>query len=135
MPNTSGDLPMAGWILYDATCGVCAWWVPFWAPTLRGIGFGVAPLQAPWVLARTSLPTAELLRDIQLLRTDGTLVTGANVYRTVMRSLWWAYPVYLLPATPRLRWAFDRGYRAFADHRLAISEACRLPGASHPPMG
>lgn len=26
-----------GWVVYDGDCGLCAKWVPFWAPTLRRI--------------------------------------------------------------------------------------------------
>jgi acetyl esterase len=110
-----------GWVLYDGGCGVCSRWVPFWAPTLARLGLAVAPLQAPWVAARIGLSPEALLADIRLLLRDGRLVSGADVYRHVMRRLWWAYPLYLLSAAPGLRWIFDRSYRWFAEHRLRIS--------------
>ena len=34
-----------GWVLYDQGCGVCARWVPFWAPTLMLLN---------WVASKTS---------------------------------------------------------------------------------
>jgi uncharacterized protein len=115
-----------GWVLYDADCGVCARWVPFWAPTLARLGLGVASLQAPWVKALARLPPDALSRDIRLLLRDGRQLAGADVYRYVMRRLWWAYPFYLLAVAPGLRRVFDRAYRTFADHRNRISAACGL---------
>jgi len=115
-----------GWVLYDGRCGVCARWVPFWAPTLRRLGLAVAPLQAPWVTERLAIPPDVAPRDIRLLFRDGRQLQGADVYRYVMRRLWWAYPLYLLAAAPGLRWLFDRAYRVFADHRRRISAVCGL---------
>ena len=64
--------------------------------------------------------------DIRLLFNDGRQLAGADVYRYVMRRLWWAYPLYLLSIIPGLRQLFDRAYRVFADNRLRISAACGL---------
>src|SRR5215217_6887171 len=88
--------PAKGWILYDGACGVCSHWVPRYRAVLSGLGLAVAPLQSPWVEERTGLGQDVLLRDIQLLRPDGSLVSGAEVYRYILRRLWWAYPLYLL---------------------------------------
>ena len=41
-----------GWVLYDDGCGFCREWVPFWAPTLRKRGFGIAPSKAPGSVRR-----------------------------------------------------------------------------------
>lgn len=123
---------VVGWVLYDAACGVCSRWVPFWAPTLCRIGVGTAPLQSPWVLERTGLPVEVLLRDIRLLHADGRLTSGAEVYRYVMRRRWWAYPLYLLSILPVVRQLFDTAYRTFARHRLRISAVCGLaPDSRH----
>jgi predicted DCC family thiol-disulfide oxidoreductase YuxK len=119
-----------GWVLYDDACGFCRRWVPFWERTLSRRGFAIAPLQSEWVALRIDLPRAELVSDLGLLLADGTLVRGADVYRHVMRRIWWARPLHLLSIAPGLRRVFDRCYRAFADNRHRISRACRLPGAS-----
>jgi hypothetical protein len=121
-----GSASPRGWVLYDGACGVCARWVPFWAPTLARLGLDTAPLQAPWVAERVGLPPDALLADIRLLLRDGGQYAGADVYRYVMRRLWWAYPAYLLSVVPGLRQLFDHAYRTFAAHRLGISEACGL---------
>ena len=121
-----GGVEPEGWVLYDAACGVCSRWVPFWAPTLERLGLAVAPLQAPWVVARLALSSNAALADIRLLFADGRQLAGADVYRHVMRRLWWAYPLFLLASARGSRWLFDRAYRAFADRRLLISHACGL---------
>lgn len=125
-----GDAEPEGFVLYDAGCGVCARWVPFWAPTLGRLGLAISPLQAPWVAAEVGLSADSLLTDIRLLLRDGRQLAGANVYRCIMRRLWWAYPLYLLAVTPGLRQLFDRAYRAFAAHRFRISAACGLDQAA-----
>ena len=101
----------AGWVLYDDACGFCRRWVPYWAETLSKRGFSIAPLQSAWVQERLNAPADELLDDLRLLLPDGRQVRGADVYRYVMRRIWWAYPLYLLSVTPLLSRVFDWGYR------------------------
>jgi len=116
-------------VLYDADCSVCTRLARSWAATLGRLGLSVAPLQSPWVGPRTSLPPDVLLSDLRLLENDGHLVSGPDVYRYVMRRLWWAYPLYLLSRVPGLSRIFDWTYRAFARNRRAISPSCELPRA------
>jgi uncharacterized protein YqjF (DUF2071 family)/predicted DCC family thiol-disulfide oxidoreductase YuxK len=122
-----------GWVLYDSACGVCSRWVPFWAPTLARLGLEIAPLQTPWVAERLRLPSDVLLGDLRLLLSDGAQLAGADVYRYVLRRLWWAYPFYLLTTTPGLRRLFDGGYRMFADNRHRVSAACRIDAPAGSP--
>jgi predicted DCC family thiol-disulfide oxidoreductase YuxK len=124
-PTEGGD-PRVGWILYDATCGICRRWVPFWEPLLRRNGYAIAPLQAPWARARFAMGDAAYFRDLRLLLTDGGSLAGADVYRHVMRRVWWARPLYWLSLAPLLRWLFDAAYRKFADNRHRFSESCGL---------
>ena len=119
-----------GWVLYDDACGFCRRWIPFWADTLRKRGFDIAPLQSEWVMHRLHATPEDLLFDLRLLLADGTQVRGADVYRHVLRRIWWAYPLYLFSVTPLLRCVFDWGYRTFADHRHRFSRACGLPPRS-----
>lgn len=116
------------WVLYDDSCGICRRWIPAWERTLARRGIATAPLQAPWVAERLALEPEERLRDLLMLGADGTLWRGADVYREAMRRIGWARPLGWLASAPLLRRIFDRAYRAFADHRHAISNACRLPG-------
>lgn len=114
------------WILYDGACGICSRWVPFWEPTLARLGIGTAALQSPWVLERIRLTPEALVADLRLLHADGSYTSGADVYRYVMRRLWWAYPLYVLSVLPLGRSAFTWGYRTFAKHRLAASQYCGI---------
>jgi hypothetical protein len=100
--------------------------VPFWAPTLARLELGVAALQEPWVAERTGLTPDALLRDIRLLLADGSQVIGADVYRYVMRRLWWAVPFYVFSVVPGTRHIFDAAYRAFAARRRRLSAACGI---------
>jgi predicted DCC family thiol-disulfide oxidoreductase YuxK len=134
MSNGTSTAPK-GWILYDGSCGICARWVPSWSGTLASFGLGVAALQEPWVAERTGLGPAELTQDIRLLHATGEQVVGADVYRYVLRRLWWATPVYLLSIAPGARRLFDAAYRAFAArrHRLS-SRAGLIPSAAREPV-
>jgi predicted DCC family thiol-disulfide oxidoreductase YuxK len=116
-----------GWVLYDGTCGFCSRWVPFWENTLQKRGFRIAPLQADWVAAKFNLAEDELASDFRLLLASGEKLAGAEVYRYLMRRIWWATPIYFLSILPVLRGLFDAGYRAFADNRYWISHTCHLP--------
>jgi predicted DCC family thiol-disulfide oxidoreductase YuxK len=115
------------WILYDDTCGFCREWVPFWGNTLRKNGFEIAPLQSEWVARSLHLSADELTQDLRLLLKEGGQIFGADVYRYVMRRIWWAYPFYLLSVAPISRNIFNWGYRTFANNRYRISGKCSLP--------
>jgi predicted DCC family thiol-disulfide oxidoreductase YuxK len=122
-----------GWILYDDSCGFCRRWVPFWENALRHRGYAIAPLQAAWVRERLAMTEEELLQDLRLLLPDGSLVSGADVYRHATKRIWWAWPVHLVATMPGLSRLFDAGYRAFARNRHRVSRACGWPGANEPP--
>lgn len=132
MTGDASAKPPRGWILYDDSCGICRRWVPFWEHALRRRGYAIAPLQADWVRRKLGMTEDELLQDLRLLLADGSLVSGADVYRHATKRIWWAWPVYLLAATPGLRRLFDSGYRAFARSRHQVSNACGLSGGIDP---
>jgi len=121
--------PFRAIVLYDDSCGFCRRWIPFWAECLCRRGIDIAPLQSQWVGAALALSDDELLTDLRLLLADGRIICGADVYRYVMRRIWWAYPLYLLSIAPVFRAMFDWAYRAFADNRFRFSTACRLTNA------
>ncbi len=121
-------------MLYDDSCGFCRRLVPFWRGTLERRGYSIAPLQSEWVRERLGLSGEELAADLRLLFPDGRVARGADVYRDVLRRIWWAYPLFLLSAAPGLRSLFDRGYRAFAKNRHRFSRACGLPPGASPEL-
>ena len=119
-----------GWVLYDAECGVCHRTVPFFGETLRKRGFEIAPLQSDWVRERIGILADDQLNYMRLLLPDGRQVLGADVYRYMMKRVWWSYPIYLLSVLPLLRTVFDWAYRTFAENRYWVARTCALPGAS-----
>lgn len=123
------DRKLAGWVLYDGSCGFCSRWVPFWENTLKKRGFDIAPLQSDWVVEKLKVSEKDLLYDLRLLFVDGKQLRGAVAYRYLMKRIWWAKPLYFLSTLPGLRALFDAGYRAFADHRHRISRLCGLAEA------
>jgi predicted DCC family thiol-disulfide oxidoreductase YuxK len=120
--------PTEGWVLYDGYCGFCSRWVPFFRETLERRGFAIAPLQSEWVAERLRVSPDELTADVRLLLVNGRQLRGPEVYRYVMRRIWWTVPLYVLSILPILRRLFDAGYRAFAEKRYCLSEYCGLPG-------
>ena len=124
--NIPPEMPLNGWVLYDDSCGFCRRWIPFWASTLRRRGYGIAPLQAAWVRQRLEPSSGPLLEDLRLLLTNGDQVRGADVYRHLMRRIWWASPLFVLASAPALRSVFDWSYRTFARNRFRFSKACGL---------
>lgn len=123
-PNDSQ--PTRGWVLYDDSCGFCRRWMRYWSVTLRRRGYNTVPLQSTWVRQRLRLSDEELVHDLRLLLLDDTHIQGADVYRHVMRRIWWAYPLYLLASAPLLRRLFDLSYRTFATNRYRVSRSCGL---------
>lgn len=119
---------MEGWVLYDGCCGFCSRWVPFWRNTLKRRGFDIAPLQSKWVAEKLCLSQDELTADVRLLLADGRQLRGPEVYRYVMRRIWWTMPLYFLSVLPILCRLFDAGYRAIAENRYRLSGHCRVPG-------
>ncbi len=131
--NAFPDATRDGYVLYDGTCGFCGRWVPKWAPVLERMGLGTAALQADWVSGATGIPEEQLLEDIHIVLRDGTIFRGADAYRYILRQRWWSYPGYLLALLPGIKQLFDAAYRAFADRRYRISQACRLEPPLNPP--
>jgi predicted DCC family thiol-disulfide oxidoreductase YuxK len=128
--GTGAHQPANGWILYDSDCGVCSRIALKFRAVFARLGLAIAPLQSSWVEKRTGLPQDVLLTDLRLLHCDGRLTSGADVYRYVMRRLWWAYPLYIVSVLPGLDRVFDSSYRSFARNRKRISASCGLPPQS-----
>lgn len=127
------DGAAAGWVLFDASCGMCTAGAERLSPAFARLGLAAAALQEPWVAERTGLPPEELQRDVAILLADGRLLRGADAYRWLLRRRWWTLPAWLVAAAPPTRWLFDLAYRLVARNRHRLSTACRLrPAAARP---
>lgn len=118
--------PKNGWILYDGSCGFCSQWVSYWQGLLKTHGFDVVPLQEEWVRTKINEPEEALLSDIRLLTPSGEQIRGANVYRAVMRQVWWLYLFYIMSLLPIFKQLFNLGYTLFNKNRYKISKSCGL---------
>ena len=125
-----------GWVLYDAACGFCSWWIPFWKKTINKTGYDIAPLQTKWVQEKLKLDDEHINRDIVLLNQDGSQLVGADAYIFGMKTVWWSLPAgYLLSIPPfkQLTWIF---YKIFNRNRFFVSKICRLrPELTNPVSG
>ena len=105
--NSTDRVSRIGWVLYDDGRGFGRSWFPFWAQALRRRGYDIAPLRSRWVQKHFELPPELTLYDLRLLLLDGTDLQGPEVYRHLIKQIWWAYPLYLLASAPMLRQVFD----------------------------
>ena len=124
--NVPLNTEVQGIVLYDGHWGFCSRWGKYWEKTLARHGFEISSLDGPGVAERLKMPYDELVTDIRLLTADGGLISGADVYLSVTRRIWWAWPfsaIFNLPGFNRL---IRIGYRWFAQNRYCVSRACRL---------
>jgi predicted DCC family thiol-disulfide oxidoreductase YuxK len=113
-----------GWLFFDAECGFCTRITRWLAPVLARRGFAVAPLQDPRVSALLGLSRQELLRELRLLLSDGTLYGGADAVLAVARQIGWASPVVWLSRIPGMHGLLHRAYKWVAAQRNCSSVAC-----------
>jgi predicted DCC family thiol-disulfide oxidoreductase YuxK len=135
-PRTDSILPMNitgpsetfpnGWLLYDGTCGVCSRFVGGRARFYQRHGFGVVAAQEEWAQKALQRHPVQSENEIRLLRNDGSIVRGANVYREVCKKVIWLRPIYFLSLFPVLSSCFDLGYAIVAANRHNISRICGL---------
>lgn len=115
-----------GWILFDAACGICSRAVPFWQNTFTRLNLHPTPLQTPWVKDALQISDTELLAHFRLILQDGSLFEDADVYRYVLKHVWWGKPLYLISTIPGLAWLWDQAYLAFARNRYRVAQVCGL---------
>ena len=99
---------------------------------LRKYGFEVAPLQSSWV--KRALGETYTLEDIRLILPNGTQKRGPDVYRHLLRQIWWLRLVYWMSVLPGVHIIFDGTYYALVRHRHRFSQTCRVSPRIHPPQ-
>ena len=115
-----------GYLLYDGACGFCSWWISKLHRLLENIGIAITPLQSAWVVETLPLPPDQIADEIRLIREDGTLLSGANVYIYLMKKMRWTRPIGLLLDLPLLKWVAWKVYRIINRNRFGISRVCAL---------
>lgn len=119
-----------GWVFYDGQCSLCIDLADRFGRSLARRGFGLAPLQTPWVRNRLGLTPRSDLTDMKVLTRDGEVLGGADGAIHLARYLWWAWPLYALARLPGMRRMLRLGYRWIAERRHCLGGACAPRRAS-----
>jgi predicted DCC family thiol-disulfide oxidoreductase YuxK len=123
LPEVNDTKP---WVLYDGECRLCLDAVERLRPLFRHYGFGVAPLQLPWVRARLGIPDGAPLTEMALLTPDGRRFGGADAILKSADYIWWAWPFAHLATLLGLRPLLRVIYRHVAARRHCWNRACHV---------
>ena len=91
-----------GWVLYDGSCPICSGGAERFHRILHARGFGLAPLQTPWVQQPLGLKPGSPLEEMKVLTTDGQVFGGADALIYLAGQVWWAWPLWILCRLPLL---------------------------------
>lgn len=119
-----------GWVLYDGSCPICRGGVERFHRILHARGFGLAPLQTPWVQMRLGLKSDSSLEEMKVLTHDGRVFGGADALIYLAGQVWWAWPLSVLcwlPGMRQLAWGL---YRWVARNRYCLGGTCQIHSAS-----
>jgi predicted DCC family thiol-disulfide oxidoreductase YuxK len=124
--ETTDELSVKGWVLFDGECPLCIHLAARFGPFLRRHRFELAPLQTNWVRERLTRIDNDLLSEMRLLTSHGELRGGADALIFIARQIWWTRPLYWLSRIPLVRVALRRAYRWIAVHRHCLSGGCHV---------
>jgi predicted DCC family thiol-disulfide oxidoreductase YuxK len=117
-----------GWICFDAECGLCVSLARRVRRLLNRHGFGLVPLQTPWVKDRLANTGEELLSEMRLIPAQGRVCGGAEALTEIARHIWWAKPFYWLSRIPLVSFVLRSGYGWVARNRTCLGGSCAIPG-------
>jgi predicted DCC family thiol-disulfide oxidoreductase YuxK len=113
-----------GQIFYDASCGLCSASYQRFGPMTERRGFRWVPVQDPRARELLGLEDDQLPDEMKLLTTGGRMLGGADAVLHVARSIWWAWPAWVVSRLPGVRPLLRAAYRRVARNRHRISGAC-----------
>lgn len=116
-----------GWVLYDGDCPVCGRTARYFEPLLNRRELRIAPLQAPWVIARLKLVPGERPNEMRFLTDDDRDFGGADAVVEIARHIWWAYPLVAVSKVPGAMRLLRIIYRRIAARRYCINGVCEIP--------
>jgi predicted DCC family thiol-disulfide oxidoreductase YuxK len=119
-----------GWFFFDAECRFCTRIARWLAPILERRGLALAPLQDPRVGALLGLSRNELMREMQLLLSDGSRYGGADAAVALAREIWWGRPLLWVSRIPGMMDVLRKGYRWIAGRRSCVATVCADAPAS-----
>jgi predicted DCC family thiol-disulfide oxidoreductase YuxK len=119
-----------GWFFFDAECRFCTRTARWLAPILERRGLALAPLQDPRVGTLLGLSRDELMREMQLLLSDGSRYGGADAAVALAREIWWWQPLLWVSRIPGMMEVLRRVYRWIAGRRSCMATVCAEAQAS-----
>jgi predicted DCC family thiol-disulfide oxidoreductase YuxK len=126
--NTETTESIRGWVFYDADCAFCSGWAARFHELLARRGYHLAPLQAEWVRLRLGLKEDAPLLEMKLLTTDGRVLGGADALIHIARSVWWAWPLFVMAQFPGISAILRIVYRWVARNRHCHGNHCLISG-------
>ncbi|MDA7916434.1 DUF393 domain-containing protein, partial [Verrucomicrobia bacterium] len=112
-------------VFYDGECNLCK-------GLLRRFG-GIfkkrahfEPLQETIKHNEFNLPTEEFLREMKLLRPDGTWAGGADAWIALFKTVWYLYPIGVIAALPGIHAMVHAIYRRIARKRHCSDGNCGI---------
>lgn len=118
-----------GVVFYDAECALCRKGVARWGAWFIRRGFRWQPLQTPGTADRLGISESALREEMVLALADGTVVSGANAWGVLLRSVWWLWPLGFAMGLPGLSRFARLCYRWIARHRHCLGGHCVYAGA------
>ena len=113
-----------GWLFFDAECRFCTRIARWLAPILERRGMALAPLQDPRVGALLGLSRDLLIREMQLVLSDGNRYGGADAAVALAREIWWGRPLLWISKIPGMMGILRKGYRWIAGRRSCVAVSC-----------
>lgn len=120
------DAGVRGWVFYDAQCCFCVAGRTRWGPLFERRGFVWLPLQTPGAAARLGVTEGQLFTEMWLQLADGRAVSGVNAWSTLMRAVWWLWPLGALLALPGINAMAAWVYRRIARNRYCLGGDCKM---------
>ncbi len=115
-----------GWLLYDARCGFCSYFVPRCRGIINKAGYLITPIQSHWIAEFLNTPTEELIKEIRIAYPNKKLISGADVYIHILSSVWWTKLLGIFLNLPGMYYLTTKVYRLINNNRYLISKTCRL---------
>jgi len=109
------------WLIWDGTCGFCRRSSEWFARLdVRG-EFRIVPYQDCPSPPMTPALRAASARAVQVVQSDGTVVSGGRAVIFLLREVGWHPRVMAIAARPPLVWLVEIGYRTVAKNRQFFS--------------
>jgi predicted DCC family thiol-disulfide oxidoreductase YuxK len=124
--NTEITDVMKETMFYDGECSLCVGMARRFTPILRARGFRLVAFQEPFAQKRLNLADDACPSEMRLLLTDGRMLGGADAIVQIARSIWWAWPLFLLAQLPGAISLLRALYRWIAARRYCPNGTCQL---------